>query len=219
MMDISKASPASKFPVDDSKPLRPTKAFYFQEGSEFSRHIIITDVTDDLPDLDNIINSVPAADAVKTAKSAVIFGKKAAFLEISREGSFTTAWTAKSTSSDTPVAELSSPLLTLGRWTIMFAPGSPHSHHDILLRPAGFMARADEFVKDSIPYFWDIADGRKLCVCHVANDGKRVEVARFLGHSSRGHDGLLVVDGEALDEVVAALTCVAVLNRNDSFRA
>lgn len=79
-------------------------------------------------------------------------------------------------------------------------------------------ARADEFVKDSVPYFWDLVDGRKLCRLFRALDGKKVEVARFLGENVRAQEGVLMVS-EGIDEVVAMLTFFGVLNRVDSFRA
>ena len=76
-----------------------------------------------------------------------------------------------------------------------------------------------------MPYFWDLLDGRRLCKLYRAVDGKKVEIARFVGESVRARDGVLLVaggdgDGEGgADEVVVMLTLVGVLNRSESFRA
>ena len=101
-----------------------------------------------------------------------------------------------------------------------------------------------------MPYFWDVentgtTDARRLCKLYRASgDGKKVEIARFVGERGSGvgvrmRDGVLLlvgVSGDAdtegegegegqgdgrlgLDVVVVLLTLVAVLNRSDSFRA
>lgn len=101
-----------------------------------------------------------------------------------------------------------------------FPAGSTHSSHDIPVYPAGTAARADEFVKDSVLYVWDVEEGRKGCRLFRAADGKRTEVARFVGASKRARDGVLLIgEDEQVDWVVVGVTCVAVLNRLDSFRA
>ena len=86
--------------------------------------------------------------------------------------------------------------------------------------PAGTASRADEFVKDSVLYIWAVEDGMALCRLWRAVDGRKTEVARFVGDNKRARDGLLLVgEDEWVDWVVVGMTCVAVLNRLDSFRA
>jgi hypothetical protein len=49
-------------------------------------------------------------------------------------------------------------------------------------------------------------------------EGRKVEVARFVGESVRAREGVLLVVGD-VDEVVVMVTFLGVLMRVDSFRA
>ncbi|KFY05078.1 hypothetical protein O988_00280 [Pseudogymnoascus sp. VKM F-3808] len=215
---FSKKDPAASYPINEDATLQATKVIYVKSGSEFGLSVFVADVTDKFDgELDRLIGSGSESKLLnEKAKDAAL--KKPAMLEFHRSGRLSSNFTVKDTS-NAVIAELSGPLLSLGRWTLGFVADSPHSDHDILVRPAGMMSRADEFVKDSIPYYWDILDGRKLCKLYKVMDGKRVEIAHFLGENARARDGVLLLDGEQLDEVVACLTCVVMLNRSESFRA
>lgn len=225
---FSKKDAAASFPVDETTPFHPSKAIYIKEGTEFTLALTMTDVTTAVAALRSPV--LETAALLEEAKSAAC--TLPITLKLTRPNRISRAWAAMAPtsssgpgSSDTPVAEVSSPLWSLGKWTLKFPAGSPHSAHDILLHPAGFAARADEFVKDSVPYFWDMLeeDGRRLCKLYRARDGKKVEIARFVGKNVRARDGVLLLGAEegkeGVDEVVVMLTLVGVLNRSESFRA
>lgn len=212
---FSKRNPAASFPIDISATLKATTAVYIKEGNEFTLTITITKVTDILF---NQLDGSNAAVAALITKASSIASSSTPSLKLTRAGRLSSHWTATD-AYGTIVAELSCPLVSLGRWTIKFPAESTHSSHDILMCPAGMAARADEFVKDSVLYFWDILDGRKLCKLYRATGGKRTEIARFVGPHARARDGVLFMDGEQLNEVVVGLSCVAMLNRSESFRA
>ncbi|KAJ5808819.1 hypothetical protein N7474_010088 [Penicillium riverlandense] len=171
---FSKRDPAASFPIDIGAPLKATSAVYIKEGNEFTLTITITKVTDIL--LNQLDGSDAAIAALITKAKSSASGSKPS-LELTRTRRLSSHWTATG-ASGTTVAELSCPILSLGRWTIKFPAESTHSSHDILMRPAGTTARADEFVKDSVLYFWDVLDGRKLCKLYRAIEGKRTEIAR-----------------------------------------
>ncbi|GAB1317940.1 hypothetical protein MFIFM68171_08150 [Madurella fahalii] len=224
---FSKKDVAASFPVDETTPFHATKAIYIHEGTEFTLTLTMTDVTAAVAAL--LSPNLTTAPLLEAAKSTNRSASTASLitLQLTRPNRMSRTWTATkpgsgSRSSNTAVAELSNPLWSLGKWTIKFPVGSPHSGHDIQLRPAGVATRADEFVKDSVPYFWDVVDGRRLCKLYRAMDGKKVEIARFVGDGARARDGVLVVAGqgeEGVDEIVVMLTLVGVLNRSESFRA
>jgi hypothetical protein len=88
----------------------------------------------------------------------------------------------------------------------------------VKLSPVSHWSRADEFIVESVPFVWDFVDGTKRCELSKVVDGTRVEVGRFVAGSHTDKVGVLVVDGREVDELLAALTCVAVVNRDDSFR-
>ncbi|KAK3394984.1 hypothetical protein B0H63DRAFT_63113 [Podospora didyma] len=214
---FSKKDTAASFPVDADNPFRPTKAIYVKEGNEFALSITLADITSLIPEPLLSVTTADEPTLLETATSTDL-STAPTLLKLTRTSRFASNWTATNFA-DTKVADLTNPLLSLGKWTITFPAKSAHSNHDILLHPAGFMMRSDEFVKDSVPYFWDVLDGRKLCKLYKAVEGKKCEIARFIGASARDRDGVLLVDDAQLDEVVVGLTCVAVLNRSDSFRA
>ncbi|KAK5652328.1 hypothetical protein OQA88_10678 [Cercophora sp. LCS_1] len=212
MAIFSKKDAASSFPIDEATPFVPTKAVYIQEATEFALSITITDVTASVathlsPDIQPSL--------LEGAKSAA--STSSPTIKLTRPNRLSRSWTATNPSGAT-VADLSNPIWSLGKWIIKFPANSPHSEHDIQLRPASAASRADEFVKDSVPFFWDLIDGRKLIKLYRALDGKKVEVARFLGENVRAQEGVLLV-GEGVDDVVAVLTVFGALNRLESFRA
>jgi hypothetical protein len=216
-MEILKAPPAAKYPVNKDVPLRPTKAVYLQSGSEFARVITITDVSDSFATLGDIASLGKSSNVVETAKAGVV--DRPTLLEVRRAGRFSTSRDVVDPTGGA-IASLSCPIWSLGRWTLEFPAGSPHSEHAIILKPAGMASREDMFVKDSIPYFWDVQlDEGKTCKLYKAAGGERIEIGRFLTKSARDRDGVLLLDDSQIGEVVGYLTCVAMLNRLDSFRA
>lgn len=215
MAIFSKKDAASFFPIDETTPFNPTKAIYIQEPTEFALSVTMTDVTAAITALlPPSANTQPSA-LLEVAKSATSTAPPTA--QLTRPNRLSRTWTATDPSNGA-LAELSNPLWSLGKWTIKFPAKSPHSGHDIQLHPAGAASKADEFVKDSVAYFWDLIDGRKLCKLYRALDGKKVEVARFLGENVRASEGVLLIS-EGIDDVVAMLTVFGVLNRSESFRA
>jgi hypothetical protein len=215
---ISKQDAAASFPIDSTTPFHPTKAIYINDTSEFSLTTTASDVTASVTHLLPSPDTQSAPTLLTTAKSTS--HTLPATLTFTRPNRLSRSWTAGDPAFKATVAELSNPLWSLGKWTITFPSNSPHSSHNIILHPASFTSKTDEFVKDSVPYFWDTVNGRKLCKLYRAMEGKKVEVARFVGEDVRAREGVLLVEeGKGVDEVVVMVTFLAVLMRVDSFRA
>ncbi|KAI2636506.1 hypothetical protein GGS26DRAFT_498825 [Hypomontagnella submonticulosa] len=208
------------FPLNEDIQLRPTKTFFIHhEGvSGFSKSTIIHDITAIMPaDLD--INSKGLANTIHSETKANL-EKLPVALKLQRSAWYSSSMDVKD-GNDTPVASLSTSLLSFSHWTLSFPADSPHSTHAIEMRPTGVGTRTDIFVKESVPYFWEMFNGPaggRIDKLFKVEDGKRVEVARFVAKHMRDREGALFLDGAMVDEVVAAVTCVAVLNRLDSFR-
>ena len=212
-----KESRLSHYPLDEEAPLHHTKLLYLQGGA-FSTTVSVSDVTNALGDIGDTANALKSTTLQDDAKAKA--AQQTPILELKKEAWYKRNLAAASHSGE-PVAQVSGPLLELGHWKLAFPPESPHSSHDIDLRPTGMGQRADFFVKDSVLYFWDMPDAGRLCQLFKVVGDKRREIARFVGKRSRlstDKSGVLLLDEEQADEVVVVLTCVAVLNRSDSFR-
>lgn len=222
----SEAPRAAKYPIDTSAPLHPTRVLYLQDSTASSFNLAdITSATLGAVKLGDAHTSQPTSVFV-TAKEASSTAPSALHFRRTKSGLFSASHLIVTAgSSDTQVAELSSSgVLSFGRWTVSFPPDSTHCSHDLKLQPVGLWSSVDWFVQDSVPYFWDMADvngagGQGVCRLFKVADGKRVEVGRFLAQRMRDKGGVLVLDGQAVDEVVACATLVATINRVESFRA
>lgn len=84
------------------------------------------------------------------------------------------------------------------------------------MKPVGAGQKEQIFAKDSVPYFWDMEGGKHGTLYKVI-DGKRVKIAEFAARHGYDKDCVLVLDVEQLNEVVTIASCVALLNRMDSF--
>lgn len=73
-------------------------------------------------------------------------------------------------------------------------------------------------MKDGADYVWDVEKGHHEHKTLIKEVGKeKVEVARWAQKHGYERDGLLLVDGQQVDDLVAVLTICAVLEVNDSF--
>ncbi|KAB5515529.1 hypothetical protein GE09DRAFT_1159879 [Coniochaeta sp. 2T2.1] len=227
---------ASKYPIDETKPLIPSRCLYLVDKPtirfvDLSASSIARTLSPEDDRAHTTSSSHGTADIHTTAKTEGADAPTTLSLNPKPAGAASvltrtrTHLVATTPDNNTPVAELSSGgLWSLGQWSLTFPPDSSHSSHEIKPRPVGVGARADWFVKDSIPYFWDmvhvgIGGGRMVYKLFNAVDGKRVEVGRFETLKARDKSGILWLDGGEVDEVVACLTVVATVNRVESFRA
>ncbi|KAK1750372.1 hypothetical protein QBC47DRAFT_393978 [Echria macrotheca] len=204
----------SDYPVDESTPFRPTKIFHIRQEHILAPSFHITDVTAAAAGTVDIYQKPDVAAQVDAAAKA-----NPVFLDVIRR-----SWTERTLeavepgSSKEAVATLSGPLAALGRWTLTFADAT-HAAHAVEMRPTGMGHKADVFVLDSVPFFWDPCDGgRVLWELFKVVGGKRVLVGAYSVAHHWNKNGVLGVDTDQVDEVVAIMTCVAAIGRSDSFR-
>lgn len=230
---------ASRYPIDETRPLRPSKCLYLLDQPSTDYRFVDISASTLLSSLareNGSLNTTGAKPVHLTAKLHTTAKDAAALapatLHLRPKDATANSFSLRNrthlvvtTPDNTEVAELSSGgLWSLGQWSLTFPTDSPHSSHEIKLRPVGIGARADWFVKDSIPYFWDqvhvgLAGGQTVYKLFKAVDGKRIEVARFESLRARDKFGVLWLDVGQVDEVVACVTLVATINRVESFRA
>ncbi|CRG86960.1 hypothetical protein PISL3812_03973 [Talaromyces islandicus] len=122
------------------------------------------------------------------------------------------------------LAEYSSPLLAYGVADISFPADSLHSSHTIKVRPLNATRRSQSFVQDSVTYAWDVnkklfpGGGGVLSLYKGVGAVKKIEIGRYQSNSGKfTPGGVLVIDAEEVDVLVAVLTLLAVLAQRDSF--
>lgn len=122
------------------------------------------------------------------------------------------------------LADYSSPLLAYGVTNISFPAGSLHSSHPITVRPINATRRSQAFVQDSVSYVWDVnrtlfpGGGGVLSLYKGIGARKKIEIGRY--QSDDGTfipGGVLVIDAEEVDVLVAVLTLLSVLSQRESF--
>jgi len=116
------------------------------------------------------------------------------------------------------VADLKSPILSIGATTLTFPDGSENSSHPIEIKPLGIGHRAESFVKDSVTCTWE-NERFKIENKTLARiiDSEKMEVARYSQKRGRDNEGVLVLDAREVGELVSVLTCVEVLQHINSF--
>jgi len=122
------------------------------------------------------------------------------------------------------LAESSSPLLAYGVTNITFPANSLHSSHPITVRPASVDRRSQSFVQDSVSYAWEVntrlfpGGGGVLSLYKGIGATKKIEIGRYQSDNGKiVPGGVLVIDAEEVDVLVAVMTLLSVLSQRDSF--
>jgi hypothetical protein len=122
------------------------------------------------------------------------------------------------------LAEYQSPLLGYGVTHLTFPPGSQHSSHEITVRPLNATRRTQGWVQDSVRYAWDVnrrlfpGGGGVLSLWKAIGSTQKIEIGRYQSETGKFMPGgMMAVDEDEIDLLVAVLTCLAVLGQRDSF--
>ncbi|GJN75638.1 hypothetical protein PCL_04479 [Purpureocillium lilacinum] len=206
--------------VDEQPSFTPTKVFFINSSSgDFSDELHVLDLTSNVT-LSPCSSTSPIPDSlrdeVERAASEQKNDRSAWSFELTR-GTFSSTMEFHDASAGGAVAaELDMPVLKhYSVWKVRFPEGSPHSSHDVEVRPVSIWKKQETFVKDSVPYLWDMSMGGKGGVLYKTVEfEKRVPVAQFVAKNWFKNCCVLVLDDRQLDAVVALSTCVAVLNRD-----
>lgn len=126
--------------------------------------------------------------------------------------------------SDIVLAESSSPILAFGVTNIVFPPDSLHSSHPITVRPTNATRRSQSFVHDSVSYAWDVnktlfpGGGGVLSLYKGVGSASKIEIGRYQSDNGKViPGGVMVIDSDEVDVLIAVLTLLAVLSQRDSF--
>jgi hypothetical protein len=230
----------SSFAIDTTRPLKATKAYFIREEQSGLKPI------SSLVDISTaILGNGPLSETTSLHEAGKIAAAKpnlTTLFTLKQSGLLPTKLEAHPATltvnaETTPLAIVSLSLLGLGKYQIAFPSGSEHSSHEIDMKPAGVGSHVYPFVKDSVPFFWDIRDAEKgdgrvyelwkvvAAIEHSAageevqggGGSVRIPVANFAARRPRDREGLLLVDEGHVDVFIAGLTCALLLRRMDSF--
>jgi hypothetical protein len=198
------------YTLDTSVSFTPSKFHYIQRPLGPTRWASIKDISEHAPNstvswTDKELNELKAA-ASKIDKST--YGIKRASL-LSTTYSITD-------SKNEERCQLSASLLRPNEKKFTFPADSPHSSHPLEMRPSGYARSSEYFTIDSVLYFWEVDTSKRCCLFKVQGD-KKLRVAQYGAKHGYSHEGMLAVDGDHIDVVIAIVTCFALLIRSDSF--
>jgi hypothetical protein len=201
------------YPIDTSAPLKPTKFYYLLASNGFATSIQVIDLTADLPPTNfkgEVTRDLHKENSALCSANPVYHISKHSWISLGMQ--------LRDAATDTPLADLHSTVLQYGLWKFTFPLGSPHSSHEIEMRPLSVGKRAHVLVKDSVPFVWEL-ESAKVGKLYRIRDGKRRAVGGFAaehGYSKTCTVGLDDSEG-GLDCIVGLASVAALMNRVDSF--
>ncbi|KAJ8109939.1 hypothetical protein OPT61_g7084 [Boeremia exigua] len=200
----------------DSAPFTPTSIYWITPHGMLTKAITVLNLTSDMP--------LPYTGLSDTYKAAIKTTLK--------DHSFTPIITchrqnwiglkyAIHDDQDKPLAHWSHPWHSAGEAVLTFPDDSAHSSHPISLKNKTWGLRTECFTLNSQLFFWEMDSAwhsYSMTLYKVFGSGehqKKVEVGKYSQKwwGSVATGGAFVVDGEAVDAVVAALTLVIVLKK------
>ncbi|KAI0898281.1 hypothetical protein F4806DRAFT_493941 [Annulohypoxylon nitens] len=207
------------FPLNTSVVLQPTRAFYLKGCIHFKTTAQILDLSGRLQS--PFIGDFSHAFLDEAEQVARKLSSSPAY-EIKSSGNMMRTLKTITDSDGGRVCDLNITFVSFDSSKVRFPKDSPHSRHEIELCPVGGTAGGEDakheaFVKNSIPYFWDMTRGR-VGILYKCLNQKRVEIGRVAGYGF-DKDAVLVLNGNELDDVVAISTCIILLNGRDAMDA
>ncbi|KAI2640482.1 hypothetical protein GGS26DRAFT_161444 [Hypomontagnella submonticulosa] len=210
------------FPINEDVVLNPTRVFFLKGCVHFKTTAQIFDLSGQTPPFSGGDFSHAFLDGVEKAAQKQIQGSVPPAYEIKSSGNMMrTLKTVTDGRSGEKVCDINITFISFDSSSVRFPKGSEHSRHEIEMRPVGGRGFDDNkheaFVRHSIPYFWDMTNGR-VGILYKCLNQKRVEIGRVVGFGF-DKDAVLVLNGEELDDVVAITTCIILLNGRDAMDA
>ncbi|KAH8896190.1 hypothetical protein GQ53DRAFT_13691 [Thozetella sp. PMI_491] len=206
----------SDFPINETWSPKVNRLYTLLSAKGFSKIAQVMDLTSnvDLNQYDGVLSDDLAQEAEAATKEANAAGSMP-LLTMHRR-----AWYSShmrfNDSSGKPVSELNTSIWKHGVWRMGFPPDSKHSTHEIEMKPTGIGHSDEIFKKDDDIYFWHMR-GNMEGVLYKVVHGRRLQIGEFRARQTTQKDCVLIVNSDQLDEVVAIMSCVALLNRIDSF--
>jgi hypothetical protein len=208
------------FPINQDVTLQPTQVFYLKGAIHFKTNSQIYELTGRLRQhWDNFSHAF--LDETGEVVRKLAEGGAPPKYEIASSGNMMRTLKTMKDAAGNKVCDLNMTFVSFDSSTVRFPPGSEHSRHQIELCPVGDKgtdeAKHEAFVKNSIPYFWDMTHGR-VGILYKCLNQTRVEIARVAGFGF-DKDAVLVLNGNELDDAVAISTCIILLNGRDAMDA
>ncbi|TGJ78393.1 hypothetical protein E0Z10_g10368 [Xylaria hypoxylon] len=207
------------FPINKKVVLEPTQTFFLKGAIHFKTNAQIYDLTGRLRQPWNDFSHAFLDETDSVAQKLKEGGSPT--YEISSCGNMMRTVKTMTDGQGNKLCDLNITFVSFDSSMVKFPPGSEHSRHHIEICPVGESgndeAKHEAFVKNSIPYFWDMTGGR-VGILYKCLNQKRVEIARVAGFGF-DKDAVLVLNGDELDDVVALSTCIILLNGRDAMDA
>ncbi|KAI2468050.1 hypothetical protein F4781DRAFT_432745 [Annulohypoxylon bovei var. microspora] len=209
------------FPLNTDVILQPTKIFYLKGCIHFKQTAQILDLSGRVSSLfTGDFNHAWLDEAEQVARK--LSQSSSPSYEIKSSGNMMRTLKTITDGSGGKVCDLNITFVSFGSSTVRFPKDSPHSRHEIELCPVGGRSSGEDskheaFVKNSIPYFWDMTRGR-VGILYKCLNQKRVEIGRVAGYGF-DKDAVIALNGNELDDVVAISTCIILLNGRDAMDA
>ncbi|KAI1639476.1 hypothetical protein F4809DRAFT_595398 [Biscogniauxia mediterranea] len=207
------------FPINEDVEFEPTHVFYLKGCIHFKHTASILNLTGHVGETFEGDFDHAFLDAVSSAAQKL--ESRPAYRVGSSGDMMRTLKTVTDGATGERLCDLNMTFVSFDSSRVRFPAGSPHSRHDVEMCPVGGRAadgapKHEAFVKNSIPYFWDMtASGGRVGVLYKSLNQTRVEIARVAGLGF-DKDAVLVLDGRQLDDLVALTTCIVLLNGRDA---
>ncbi|KAI0102185.1 hypothetical protein GGR51DRAFT_298094 [Nemania sp. FL0031] len=208
------------FPINTDVVLEPTQVFYLKGAIHFKTDAQIFNLTGRLRQPWNDFSHAFLDETGSVAQKLSEGGTSPTY-QISSCGNMMRTIKTMTDSSGAKLCDLNITFISFDDSTVAFPKGSQHSSKKITMSPVGDgrdeKKKHEAFVKNSIPYFWDMTRGR-VGILYKCWNQKRVEIGRVAGFGF-DKDAVLVLNGNELDDVVALSTCIILLNGRDAMDA
>ena len=170
----------SDFTTQESHTFEPTDIFFIHDASRLSPSIYGHR-------LDQQLQPINSSLSIKDASSAVV--NTPPTYTITRPSILSRSFECKD-STGAARAHMTSTITALGKWKLDLPPES--SSHVVEMRSTGMASRTDVFVRESIPYFWDVSKAdASAWTLYKTLARNRYPVAEFRGKSARSVVGIL----------------------------
>lgn len=205
-------------PVDGAVAFQPTRILYIVPQSGWARDTQILDLTSQL--LDSYQNDFTEDFKASVKRLVSSSPPPPPIFTLTRAHWYSSSRLTVTDAEGAQLAKWHSPIMGYGVTHITFPEHSTHCTHALEVTPLNLARRAQGFVNNSATYAWE-ATGRfesgRMSLYSITG-AKKIKVARYESESGGFTvGGPLALVTKEVDELVALLTCMAVLNQRDAF--
>jgi hypothetical protein len=207
-----------KMPIDKTVALQPTRILYIVAQSGRDRETKILDLTSQL--LDSYQDDFTEGFKASVKRLVSSSPPPPPIFTLTRAHWYSSSRLTITDAEGAQIAKWHSPILGYGVTHITFPEHSTHCTHALEVKPLSVARRAQSFINNSATYAWETAGRFKSSrmSLYKAIGDKKIEVARYESESGGfTAGGPVVLVMKEVDELVALLTCMAVLNQRDSY--